>query len=56
MTITPEQALANLGAHVCSNFRNDTPILCICAIQRDHDEEEFEAWENNDWQDPKAKQ
>ena len=28
------------------------PTICACAIGRNHDLSEFEAWEQNDWKDP----
>ncbi len=41
--------------HICTNDRGDLPVACICAIERDHDEDEFQAWEDNNWQDPSIK-
>ena len=28
------------------------PTMCACAIGRNHDADDFEAWEQNDWNDP----
>ncbi len=28
------------------------PTMCACAIGRNHDADDFEAWEQNDWDDP----
>jgi hypothetical protein len=28
------------------------PSPCVCAIGRDHDADEMEAWEANGWADP----
>jgi len=42
-----------MNIHVCTNHRDDVPVVCVCDIGRNHDEYEFQAWENNNWQDPK---
>lgn len=41
-----------INTHQCHMPDEDFAVLCICAIGRDHDTDEFEAWEANGWEDP----